>query len=69
LSATELDEAFRFLLHLRLRHQAAQVRAGVTVDDFVDPHDLGSIERSGLREAFRTIRGEQRALAVEVDAR
>ncbi|HEX3299085.1 MAG TPA: putative nucleotidyltransferase substrate binding domain-containing protein [Actinomycetota bacterium] len=69
LSATELDEAFRFLLDLRLRHQAAQVRADVTVDDFVDPHDLGSIERSGLREAFRAIRREQQALAVEVDAR
>jgi CBS domain-containing protein len=69
LSATELDEAFRFLLDLRLRHQAAQVRAGTPVDDFVDPHGLGPIERSGLREAFRTIRGEQQALAVEVDAR
>jgi CBS domain-containing protein len=68
-SATELDEAFRFLMDLRLRHQAAQVRAGTPVDDFVDPHELGPIERSGLREAFRTIRGEQTALAVEVDAR
>jgi CBS domain-containing protein len=68
-SATELDEAFRFLMELRLRHQAAQVRAGTPVDDFVDPHELGPIERSGLREAFRTIRGEQTALSVEVDAR
>jgi len=68
-AATELDEAFRFLLHLRLRHQAAQVRAGTTVDDFIDPHDLGPIERSGLRKAFRTIRGEQQALAVEIDVR
>ena len=68
-SGSELDEAFRFLMDLRLRHQAAQVRAGAAVDDFIDPHELGTIERSGLREAFRSIRGEQQALAVEVDAR
>jgi CBS domain-containing protein len=68
-SGSELDEAFRFLVDLRLRHQASQVRAGTAVDDFIDPRELGTIERSGLREAFRSIRGEQQALAVEVDAR
>jgi CBS domain-containing protein len=68
-SGTDLDEAFRFLLDLRLRHQAAEVRAGRPVDDFVDPKDLGPIERGGLREAFHTIRREQQALAVEVDLR
>jgi CBS domain-containing protein len=68
-SGTDLDEAFRFLLDLRLRHQAGQVHAGTPVDDFVDPKDLGPIERGGLREAFHTIRREQQALAVEVDLR
>jgi CBS domain-containing protein len=68
-SGAELDEAFRFLLDLRLRHQARQVRAGMPADDFVDPGDLGPVERSGLREAFHTIRREQQALAVEVDVR
>lgn len=68
-SGSELDEAFRFLVDLRLRHQASQVRAGTAVDDFIDPRELGTIERSGLREAFRSIRGEQQALAIEVDAR
>ena len=68
-SGSELDEAFRFLVDLRLRHQASQVRAGTAVDDFIDPRELGTIERSGLREAFRSIRGELQALAVEVDAR
>ena len=68
-SATELAEAFRFLFDLRLRHQAAQVREGVDPDDFIDPGTLGTIERSGLREAFRTIRGEQQVLRLELGVR
>jgi len=65
----DLAEAFRFLLELRLRHQVTQVRAGVQPDDFIDPTALGTIERAGLREAFRAIRGEQQALAVELNLR
>jgi CBS domain-containing protein len=68
-SGAELAEAFRFLLELRLRHQAAQVRAGRQPDDFIDPAELGSIERSGLRETFRTIRGEQQLLGIELGVR
>jgi CBS domain-containing protein len=68
-SGAELGEAFRFLLELRLRHQAAQVRAGEAPDDFIDPGELGSIERSGLRETFRTIRGEQQLLGIELGVR
>ena len=68
-SGAELAEAFRFLVDLRQRHQVGQFRAGVTPDDFVDPSTLGTIERSGLREAFRAIRGEQQLLALELDIR
>ena len=68
-SGAELTEAFRFLMELRLRHQVAQVRAAVPPDDFVDPATLGTIERAGLREAFRAIRGEQQILALEMDIR
>lgn len=68
-SGTELTEAFRFLFDLRLRHQAAQVRAGAAPDDFIDPAELGTIERTGLREAFRSIRGEQQLLKLELGVR
>ncbi|MEP6759267.1 MAG: DUF294 nucleotidyltransferase-like domain-containing protein, partial [Actinomycetota bacterium] len=68
-SGNDLAEAFRFLVDLRLRHQVAQVRDGAVPDDFVDPAALGTIERSGLREAFRAIRGEQQLLALELDIR
>jgi CBS domain-containing protein len=68
-SGDDLAEAFRFLLDLRLRHQVAQIRAGQPADDFVDPKELGTIERAGLREAFRSIRAEQHVLALELDLR
>jgi signal-transduction protein with cAMP-binding, CBS, and nucleotidyltransferase domain len=45
------------------------VQAGEEPDDFVDPTTLGTIERAGLREAFRSIRAEQQTLALELDLR
>ncbi len=64
--AHELAEAFAFLWGVRLRHQADQVAAGVAPDDFVDPATLGSLARSGLKEAFRVIARAQRRLASEL---
>jgi CBS domain-containing protein len=63
--ATELMDAFRFLWVVRLQHQAAQVDDGVAPDDFVDPTSLGTIDRRGLKEAFRVIRGAQQVLSLE----
>ena len=63
--ATELIDAFHFLWDVRLTHQAQQVTAGETPDDFVDPATLGSFSRSGLKEAFRVIGRAQRQLATE----
>lgn len=61
-----LEEAFRLLWQIRLEHQANQVRAGEPPDDFVDPVSLGPIARRGLKEAFRMIRKEQRALSAQL---
>jgi CBS domain-containing protein len=63
--AAELTEAFHFLWDVRLTHQARQVTAGETPDDFVDPAALGPFSRSGLKEAFRVIGRAQRHLATE----
>ena len=64
--AAELADAFRFLWQIRLQHQAAQVRAGEAPDDFVDPKELGTLDRRGLKEAFRVIRAAQQVLATEL---
>ena len=64
--AGELSEAFHFLWGVRLEHQTAQVRAGEAPDDFVDPAKLGTLARSGLKEAFRVITRAQRMLASDL---
>jgi CBS domain-containing protein len=60
-----LEEAFRFLWEIRLRHHVEQRRAGRGPGDFVDPKELGGVARQGLKEAFRIIARAQKALALE----
>jgi CBS domain-containing protein len=63
--ASELSEAFHFLWDVRLHHQVGQVKAGLPPDDFIDPKELASFSRSGLKEAFRVIARAQRQLRME----
>ena len=60
-----LEEAFRFLWEIRLRHHVDQIAAGEPPDDFVDPKELGGVARQGLKEAFHIIARAQKGLAVE----
>jgi CBS domain-containing protein len=60
-----LEEAFRFLWEVRLRHHVERYRAGLELDDLVDPNELGSVARQGLKEAFRIVARAQKALALE----
>jgi CBS domain-containing protein len=60
-----LEEAFRFLWEVRLHHHVDQLRAGTSLDDFVDPKDLGGVARQGLKEAFRIIAHAQKGLALQ----
>lgn len=60
-----LEEAFRFLWDVRLRHHVELLRAGQDLDDFVDPKDLGGVARQGLKEAFRIVAHAQKGLALK----
>jgi CBS domain-containing protein len=60
-----LEEAFRFLWAIRLRHHVDQLRAGRPLDDFVDPRELGGVARQGLKEAFRIVANAQKGLALQ----
>ncbi|MGZ8628943.1 MAG: putative nucleotidyltransferase substrate binding domain-containing protein, partial [Actinomycetota bacterium] len=60
-----LEESFRFLWEVRLRHHVDRFRSGLEPDDFVDPHELGSVTRQGLKEAFRIVARAQKQLALE----
>ncbi len=64
-----LEEAFRFLWEIRLRHHVELMRAGKEPDDFVDPHELGSVARNGLKEAFRIVARAQKDLALAAGIR
>ena len=60
--AVGLEEAFRLLWRIRLRHQVRQLRADDPADDMVDPRLLGPLTRTSLREAFKLITAGQRVL-------
>jgi len=62
----ELEEAFRFLWGVRLKHHVARVRASETPDDFVDPSELGPVTRQALKEAFKVIARAQKSLESEL---
>ncbi len=57
----ELEQAFEFLMSLRLRHQFQQREEGGEPDNFIDPRDLGAMEKRLLKEAFKLILSVQEA--------
>ncbi len=57
----ELEQAFEFLMSLRLRHQFQQIQEGIEVDNFMDPRWLGNMEKRLMKEAFEIILSVQEA--------
>jgi len=62
-NSADLADAFEFICHVRIRHQARQVARGEQPNNHVPPSDLSSFERRHLKEAFGIIRRMQGALA------
>jgi len=60
--APELEQAFEFLLSLRLRHQFQQIEERVEPDNFINPSCLGSLEQTMLKESFKLILAVQDAI-------
>ncbi|WKD61048.1 Arabinose 5-phosphate isomerase KdsD [Corynebacterium ciconiae DSM 44920] len=68
----DLLDSLHFLTTVVHRHQAAQLRAGASdaeVDYHIDPKQLSTIEREGLRDAFSIIRSMQSALSTKYPVR
>jgi CBS domain-containing protein len=61
--AQELEESFEFLGTLRLRHQAEQIRAGLSPDNHIAPAALTALERTQLKAVFEVIARQQQVLA------
>lgn len=50
-----------------VEHQVCQARQGQAPDDYIDPKELGSVTRQGVKAAFRVIDAVQRTMALEFD--
>ena len=61
--AQDLRDALEFISHVRLQHQASQVRDGVEPDNFMAPEELSPFDRNHLKEAFAIVRTMQTSLA------
>ncbi|SFR17837.1 DUF294 nucleotidyltransferase-like domain-containing protein [Poseidonocella sedimentorum] len=59
---SDLLSAYDLIATTRLRHQAAQIRAGQRPGNFLNPADLSDFERSHLRDAFVVVKTMQSAL-------
>ena len=61
-TADALREAFVVINGIRFEHHAAQVNAGATPDNLIDPEQLAPIARSDLREALHVVRRAQKRI-------
>lgn len=67
-SARDLRDALEFLAFTRIQHQARQIAAGTAPDNFLDPGDLSSFERSQLKDAFALVQALQSVLGQRYQA-
>ncbi len=51
----EIEQAFEFLMLLRLHHQFEQIHSGKELDNFINPERLSALERNTLKESFRLL--------------
>ncbi|MEJ5227157.1 putative nucleotidyltransferase substrate binding domain-containing protein [Thermodesulfovibrio sp.] len=60
--ARDLEEAYRFLMTLRLKSQARKIRNNMQPDNYINPKELSKTERDILKEVFRKIEEFQKLL-------
>ncbi|MBF0453323.1 MAG: cyclic nucleotide-binding/CBS domain-containing protein [Magnetococcales bacterium] len=58
----DLKDAFEYIAHTRLRHQARQIEAGKAPTNFLPVSELSLFERNHLKDAFTQIQDMQSAL-------
>ena len=57
-----------FLAFTRIQHQARQIAAGQRPDNFLNPDDISSFERSQLKDAFGVVQSLQGVLGQRYQA-
>ncbi len=53
--ADDLEQAFEFIMLLRIHHQYAQISSGQQPDNFINPNKFSNLERRSIKEAFQLI--------------
>jgi len=64
-SAESWIEAYQYIQLLRMRLHRQQTRAGIDMNNFLDPDELNELERRILKESFRQARKIQTKLALD----
>lgn len=50
--AEDIEQAFEFIMLLRIYNQIKQISTGRLPDNFMNPHDLSNLEKKSMKEAF-----------------
>ena len=53
--ADEFEQAFEFLMLLRIHHQYALLSTGQAPDNFINPNRLSNLEKRSIKEAFHLV--------------
>ncbi len=53
--ADDFEQAFEFLMLLRIHHQYRQISSGQEPDNFINPNRLSNLEKRSIKEAFQLI--------------
>jgi CBS domain-containing protein len=53
--ADEFENAFEFIMLLRIHHQYEQISDGRTPDNFINPNELSNLEKRSIKDAFQLI--------------
>lgn len=59
----DLQDAYELINSLRLQHQALNIEAGHSPDNFVPPEQMSALERRHLKDAFSVVSTMQEAMA------
>lgn len=65
----ETEEAYEFLMQLRLIHQLHLLEEGMQPHNYINPADLTDLEKKTLKEAFEVIRKIQSSLNLQFHLR
>lgn len=57
--ADDFEQAFEFIMLLRIHHQYEQIRNGVAPDNFINPNRLSNLEKRSIKAAFQHISNVQ----------